>query len=119
MNFEQAFEKVKASVSGENAGTIQGHLAIEVRLCDTDAYGICYIEIRDGELFVEPYDYFDRDAIFTVTSGDLVRIMTGRLGYDKAIEKGLLTVEGDAERAAEIKKLVTKMTRKSGSKAAK
>lgn len=112
MTFIEAFDKVKTVMEGADASVIDGHLAIQVNLSDEDAHGICYIEVKDGQLYVEPYDYYDRDAIITVTSKDLVRVMSGRLGLEKAIEKGVITVEGSLDAALELKKLAKKVTKK-------
>lgn len=116
MTFIEAFDKVKAAMAGADASVIEGHLAIQVNLSDEDAHGICYIEVSEGQLSVEPYDYYDRDAIITVASKDLVRIMSGRLGLEKAIENGVVAVEGNLDRALELKKLAKKVTRKTVAK---
>ena len=112
MTFIEAYEKIRAAMEKSNPAEIEGHLAIQVNLNDEDAQGIMYIEVKEGELFVEPYDYRDRDAILTASYKDVVRVMSGRLGYDKAIANGVFTVEGNTEKAEELKKLVVKMTRK-------
>lgn len=117
MTFIEAFEKVKAAMAGADASVIEGHLAIQVNLSDEDAHGICYIEVNEGQLYVEPYDYYDRDAIITVNSKDLVRVMSGRLGFEKAIENGVIAVEGSLDAALELKKLAKKITRKPAQKA--
>ena len=116
MTFVEAFDKVKAAIADADASVIEGHLAIQVNLSDEDAHGICYIEVKDGQLFVEPYDYYDRDAIITVTSKDLVRVMSGRLGFEKAIENGVIAVEGNLDAALELKKLCKKVVRKTTAK---
>ncbi|MBQ8407596.1 MAG: SCP2 sterol-binding domain-containing protein [Clostridia bacterium] len=112
MTFIEAYEKIRAAMEKSNPAEIEGHLAIQVNLNDEDAQGIMYIEVKDGQLFVEPYDYYDHDAILTASYKDVVRVMGGRLGYDKAVENGVFTVDGDLEKAAELKKLVVKATRK-------
>ncbi len=118
MTFIEAFEKVKAATEKSKTEGISGHIAIQVNLCDEDASGIMYIEVADGTLSVEPYDYVDRDAMITVSSKDLVRVLSGRLGYDKAVENGVIAVVGNEEKAAELKKLVVKAERKSCAKKA-
>lgn len=112
MTFIEAYEKIKLAMEKSDAADIKGHLAIQVNINDEDAQGIMYIEVKDGQLFVEPYDYVDRDAAVTASYKDIVRVMSGRLGYDKAVDGGVFAVEGDAEKAAELKKLVVKATRK-------
>lgn len=108
MTFFEAFDKVKASMKTAKADKKIEHLAIQVNLNDPDASGICYIEIKDGKVFVEPYDYYDRDAIIHLSSKNLVDIMRGKLDFDKAVEDKQLTVEGNYEAAALLKTLVKK-----------
>ena len=108
MSFMDAFQKLKDATAKSDAGTIDGHLAIQINFTDEDAAGICYMEVQDHTLFVEPYDYYDRNAMFLVSSKDLVRILTGRLGFDTAVASGKLTIAGDAEKAMEFKKLIVK-----------
>ena len=112
MTFIEAYEKIKAAMAKSNPAEIEGHLAVQVNLNDEDAQGIMYIEVKNGELFVEPYDYVDHDAILTASYKDVVRVMGGRLGYDKAVANGVFAIEGNTEKAAELKKLVVKITRK-------
>ena len=112
MTFIEAYEKIKAAMEKSNPAEIEGHLAIQVNISDEDAQGIMYVEVKEGQLYVEPYDYVDRDAVLTASYKDVVRVMAGRLGYDKAVENGVFAVEGDLEKAAELKKLVVKATRK-------
>lgn len=117
MTFFEAFENIKKAMKTAKADKIDGHLAIQVNLNDPDASGICYIEVKDNTLYVEPYDYYDRDAIIHISSENLVKIMSGKLDIDKALKDKLLVIEGNVERAAELKKLIKKpTTRKSTTK---
>lgn len=115
MTFIEAFDKIKAKMPKTAKGT-EGHLAIQVNLIDEDAGGAFYIEATDGKLAIEPYDYRDRDAMFTVLTDDLLKIVTGKLAYDKAVAEGKLFVEGDTERAAEVKKWIAKPAKKPAAK---
>lgn len=107
MTFMEAFDSLKNAMANADASAIDGHLAVQVNFTDSDASGICYIEVQDHTLYVEPYDYYDRNAMFLVDSKDLVLIMTGHLDFDVAVTSGRLTIAGDAEKAAEVKKLIT------------
>ncbi len=106
MAFEDAFKSVKQAFKGARASKIKEHLAIQINLTDEDSSGIMYIEVADGKLRVEPYDYHDRDAMFTVGSKDFIKMISGKISYEKAIEKGLLGVNGNPEKAAWIKNIV-------------
>ena len=112
MAFLDAFRKLKDATAKSDASGIDGHLAFQINFTDEDAAGICYMEVQDHVLYVEPYDYYDRNAMLLVSSTDLIRILTGRLTFEKAVESGKLTIAGDSEKALELKKLVVKAPRK-------
>ena len=108
MAFIDAYNKIKRTLRTAKADKIVGHLAIQINLTDEDASGIMYLEASDGKLFVEPYDYFERDAMITVNSKDFIEIMTAKLDFDKALEEGVLAIYGDIDRALQIKTLIKK-----------
>ena len=121
MTFIEAFDKIKASLKGVKANDIIGHLAIQINLNNPDSSGIFYIEINDTNVYVEPFDYYDRDAIFIVSCEDFIDIMTDKKDFDESIADGTLVIEGNFERALEMKKLIIKeskssVTKKSSSK---
>ena len=49
---------MKADVSG-----IGEHLAFQFDITG-EGQGTFYAEVKEGKLYVEPYEYYDRDAIF-------------------------------------------------------
>ncbi len=108
MTFIEAFDALKVSMKGAKATKKDGHIAIQVNFNDPDASGICYIEVKDGKVFVEPYDYYDRDAIIHVSHKTLIEIMTGKLTFEKAVTENILTIEGDYNKAILLKNLVKK-----------
>lgn len=118
MTYIEAFDKIKSSMKNAKATGVDGHLAIQVNLSDSDASGIFYIEVKDGQVFVEPYNYYDNDAVFTVSTKDMIRIMTGKVTYEKAVQSGILTVSGNLDKAAEIRYLVVKEDKKAPAKKA-
>ena len=46
---------------------IHEHLAYQFNITG-EAEGIFYVEVKEGTLYVEPYEYFDRDAMFTCSA---------------------------------------------------
>ena len=108
MSFIERFEEVKKVFKDAKATDIKEHLAIQINLTDADSSGIMYLEVADGNVIVEPYDYVDRDAMFVVTSEDLIAIAKGKLTAEKAMEEGKLVVIGDLEKAALVKSIKLK-----------
>lgn len=117
MTFIEAFDKIKASLKNSKADDISGHLAIQINLNNPDSSGIFYIEINDGNVYVEPFDYYDRDAMFIVSCEDFIDIMTGKKDFESSIADGTLVIEGNFERALEMKKLIVKEKKAAAKKA--
>lgn len=105
MTFEQAFTKSRERLMQLDPGLITGKLAIQVNLTG-EAQGVFYIEVRDGELAVEPYDYWDRDVLFTVSGEDFLKILNKEQDAVQAFFSGVLHVEGDVGKALELTNLL-------------
>lgn len=117
MSFIERFEEVKKVFKDAKATDIKEHLAIQINLTDADSSGIMYLEVADGNVIVEPYDYVDRDAMFVVTSEDLIAIAKGKLAAEKAMEEGKLVVIGNLEKAALVKSIKLKAKKAPAKKA--
>ena len=55
---------------------------------------------------LEPYEYYDRDAIFTCSAETLFKINEGKLDPVLAVTLGKLKVEGNIDKALYLKKLI-------------
>ena len=109
MDFVQAFLKVKDSIVKTNANC--ENVAIQIEFTDTDCSGIMYIQIKNGMVFVEPYNYFDNNCVVKGSYKDFVRIFSGRLKFDTAYAKELIAVIGDIESAKLLQLLSTRKTK--------
>ena len=67
MTYADFFYEVKGKFMGADVSDIQEHLAYQFNIEDEEAGGAFYVEVKDGVLFVEPYEYYDRDAMFIST----------------------------------------------------
>ena len=67
MTYAEMFSKVKGMFMEADVSDINEHLAFQFNITG-EAEGIFYAEVKDGRLSVEPYEYYDRDAIFTCTA---------------------------------------------------
>ncbi len=105
MTFEEAFEYVKNVFMTADVSDYKGHLALQVNLTG-EGEGAFYAELSDGKLSVEPYEYYDRDVIFTVGTNDFIKIVNGKLDPVFAFTVGRLKIDGDIGKALEIQKLV-------------
>ncbi|MBO5060314.1 MAG: SCP2 sterol-binding domain-containing protein [Clostridia bacterium] len=116
MDYFKAFETIKAALEKADITPPDGHFAVQVRLSDETASGILYIEVRDKQLFVEPYDYYDNDVDILTSVKDLKSIIEGKLDVQKAIDDGKITVTGYTEGFIEFVKAIPKKEKKPAAK---
>ena len=121
MYFEEAFGKIKTSLQKSKVKAEDKHFAIQVRMTDYDCGGTFYIEQKDGQFYVEPYNYFDFDADIEASFKDIKDIADGKLDMKKAVEDGKLIISGNLDellgygkqlKKAPQKKTATKATAK-------
>jgi putative sterol carrier protein len=68
--------------------------------------GVFYVEVKDGRISVEPYEYYDRQCRIQISGEDFNLLLQGNLDPVKAFEAGRLKVEGDLDKALVFADLV-------------
>lgn len=106
MTYEQVVSKVKAKFQDVDASSIDGIVALQINLEGKNVNGIFYIEIKDNNVNVEPYEYYDRNAVVTVNPTNLLKLLDGKLDLVEAYNKGKVVIDGDAEAALTVINLV-------------
>ena len=105
MTYADMFSKVKGMLMDADVSDIHEHLAYQFNITG-EAEGIFYAEVKDGQLYVEPYEYFDRDAMFTCSAETLFKIADGKTDPILAVTLGKLKVEGNIDKAIKLKDLI-------------
>ena len=105
MTYADMFSKVKGMWMGADVSDIHEHLADQFNITG-EAEGIFYVEVKEGTLYVEPYEYFDRDAMFTCSAETLFKIAEGKTDPVLAFTLGKLKVEGNIDKALRLKELI-------------
>ena len=105
MTYADMFSKVKGLFMESDVSDISEHLAFQFNITG-EAEGIFYAEVKDGVLAVEPYEYFDRDAIFICSAETLFKRAEGRLDPSLAFTTGKLKVEGNIDKALRLKQII-------------
>ncbi|MDE7478033.1 MAG: SCP2 sterol-binding domain-containing protein, partial [Lachnospiraceae bacterium] len=85
---------------------IHEHLAYQFNIEDEEAGGAFYVEVKDGVLYVEPYEYYDRDAMFTCKPSVLEKIATGEMDPVWAFTTQKLKVEGNIDKALKLNEII-------------
>lgn len=105
MTYADFFAEVKGKFMCADVSDITEHLAYQFNIIG-DAEGIFYVEVKDGQLFVEPYEYYDRDAMFIASAETLMKIAEGKLDPIVAFTIKKLKVEGNIDKALKLKDLI-------------
>lgn len=118
MTYAEYFYEIKNKFMGTDVSDIKEHLAYQFDIEDEEAGGIFYVEVKDGQLYVEPYEYYDRDAKFISDADTLMKIAEGKIDPVWAFTTRKLKVEGNIEKALRLKEII-ELKQKEAKKAAK
>jgi len=89
----------------------KGEAAVQVDITG-EGEGAFYVAVKEGKIEVAPYEYFDHDAKVIADGNDFVAYLDGKA------DANVLEIQGDAEKAAIIKELVSKAPAKAAAKPA-
>lgn len=106
MTYADFFYEIKNKFMGADVSDIHEHLAFQFDIEDEECGGIFYVEVKEGQLFVEPYEYYDRDAKFIASPDTFVKISEGKLDPIVAFTTQKLKVEGSIDKALRLKDII-------------
>ena len=106
MTYADFFYDIKGRFMGADVSDIHEHLAFEFDIEDEEAGGAFYVEVKDGTLYVGPYEYYDRDARFICAPDVLVKIAEGEMDPVWAFTTQKLKVEGNIDKALRLKEII-------------
>ncbi len=111
MTYADFFSEIKGKFMEADISEITEHLAYQFNITG-EGEGIFYVEAKDGKIFVEPYEYYDRDAMFTCSAETLKKIAEGKLDPIWAVTTQKLKVEGSIEKALRLKAIIDSRKKK-------
>ena len=101
MTYESIVETVRNRFSNADVSSVSGTLAFQFNIVGK-VEGIFYVEIKDGKVNVEPYEYYDRNAIITMNGTNLIKLINGKLDPVLAFTAGKLKIDADVGAALEL-----------------
>lgn len=110
MTYEEIFNASKEIIMQSDVRGIDTNLAVEIDIVG-EGEGAFYIELKNGVLSVEPYEYYDHDCKFIVSGENFLKLAADKLDPVLAFTTGKLKVEGSLEKALEFQK-ISKAARK-------
>lgn len=106
MTYESIVEATRTKFSNVDVSSVQGTLAFQINIEGKAVNGIFYIEIKDGQVHVEPYEYYDRNAIIHMNGTNWIKLINNKLDPVVAFTVGKLKVDGDINAALEMIKFL-------------
>ena len=105
ITFKPVFSEIRKVMMTADPSVVKDFLAIQINLTGLGG-GTFYVEVKDGKLSVEPYDYHDRNALLTISVGDFKKLADGKLDAGEAFGDGRLKIDGSIEKALELNELM-------------
>ena len=105
MTNEEIFAKSKELVEKSDVSNMEGHLAVQINI-EGEGSGAFYIELKDRQLFIEPYEFHDRDCKLTMSAKNFLKLAEGKMDAAVAFTLGKLKLEGSLEKALMFKKIL-------------
>lgn len=106
LSFEDVVHLMRIYSSYIDTSFIQNHLAVQFDLTGS-VTGTFYFEVKGHQIFVEPYEYYDRDALVRVSGETLIKIMTGELSPKLGLKRGTLIIGGNPAAKDKTRKLLS------------
>ena len=98
MTYQELVSEIRDLFMQADVSGIKEHIAYQFNIRG-EAEGAFYAEVSEGKLYIEPYEYFDRDVLFTTTAETLLGIAGGTMDAVAAFTQGKLQVEGSFDKA--------------------
>ena len=120
MTYEEIVKEAQKLVAKADASAISEHLAVQYNVTG-EGEGAFYMEVKDGKVEVQPYDYKDRDILVTADGQTILDMMSGKLDVVAAYLTHRISAEGNLGKADILKKLISgaKIAEKATAKAEK
>lgn len=104
MTYEEIVANVRAAYADVDASHVTEHVAFQFNVTG-EGEGAFYVEIKEGKVYVEPYEYHDRDILVTANADTVIGLANGKIDPVKAYLIGKLKAEGDLGKAAFLKQI--------------
>lgn len=104
MLFENLFFIIRDTLMKLDVSQMEEHVAFEFQV-QGNPEGVFYVEIENGRMRVEPYEYYDRDALFVASGNTYLEICQGFLNPMLAFAVGRLRVFGNMDKVKMLSKL--------------
>ncbi len=104
MTYENIVKDAEKAVKKLDFANVKEHLAVEVDV-EGEGEGAFYIEFLDGNVKVEPFNYYDRDVLVRGNAEAILNVLNGNQSL--ADVKNEVNWEGNLTKAALLKDILS------------
>ena len=104
MTYEEIVEKLQKTYGEAKADKVEGHVAVQFDITG-EGGGSLYVEITDGKIDVQPYQYWNHNARVTLPADVLMEIADGKTDFESAYNDQKLWIDGDLGAALLLKNI--------------
>lgn len=89
--------KLRTLINSEKAAAVKTNVAVDVEVwgCENESKCHLYIEIKDGVLDVQPYDYNECSFEAYISYENMIKLLDGKLTIKDAVANGALNANGN------------------------
>jgi len=103
MTYESIVKGAEEAVKKLDYKNVTEHIAVEVDV-EGEGEGAFYIEFYNGDVKVEPFNYYDRDVLVRGNAESILNVLNGRQSL--ADVKNEVNWEGNLSKAAKLKDIL-------------
>lgn len=106
MTNKELAEKINGYLKGSKAKAKKYEDLVVANFTILEEDGDLYVEVRNGVLTVSPYHYDDLQVNVTGSAENIDRLFAGEIAFKKAIDDGIVKVDGDVAKFLALEPLV-------------
>ncbi len=95
MTYQEAFEKIKTTFADVDRSAFKGDFSAQITFNDSECGGTFYIQLKNDEFFVEPYDYQDNSVLVNISYNDFIKVLLGDESIITLLNCGQAVSEGN------------------------
>ena len=105
MTYKEVVEKVRKEFGKADVSNYEDHLALQLNITG-EGEGAFYVEIIDGTLKIEEFDYINNNAQISASADSIINIFSGNLDMNSAVDSGEIEIIGDYAKALSIQPVI-------------
>ncbi|MDR0984163.1 MAG: SCP2 sterol-binding domain-containing protein [Ruminococcus sp.] len=104
MELDKIISHIKTKIVGVDKTKLPGDtIAFQFNVTDSGRF---YVELKNKNINIEPYEYNDRDMLITINSTNLIKLIDGKLDPVKGFLMKKFKAEGDFSKVKVLAELM-------------